>query len=65
MGIDHFKSPQRVSKQHRPQRTRSRPVKAAFDLWLERGLHQLYDHVAFEPVPEDLLKLTQEGEGDE
>ncbi len=65
MGIDHFKPPHRMSKQHRPQRTRSQPVNAAFDLWLKRGMHQLYDHVAFEPVPEDLLKLIQEGKGNE
>lgn len=35
-------------------------VEAAFDLWLQRGLHQLYDGVACEPVPEDLLKLIEE-----
>lgn len=33
---------------------------AAFDLWLQRGLHQLYDSVAREPVPDDLLRLIEE-----
>jgi hypothetical protein len=32
----------------------------AFDLWLTRGLHQIYDEVANEPIPEDLLKLIEE-----
>lgn len=32
----------------------------AFDLWLRRGLHQLYDTVANEPVPDELLRLIEE-----
>jgi hypothetical protein len=32
----------------------------AFDLWLTRGLHQIYDEVAKEPIPEDLLRLIEE-----
>jgi hypothetical protein len=32
---------------------------AAFDLWLRRGLHQLFDDVANEPVPEELLRLIE------
>jgi hypothetical protein len=32
----------------------------AFDLWLTRGLHQIYDEVAKEPIPEELLKLIEE-----
>lgn len=32
---------------------------AAFDLWLKRGLHQLFDDVANEPLPEELLKLIE------
>ncbi len=31
----------------------------AFDIWLNRGLHQIYDDVANEPIPEDLLKLIE------
>lgn len=33
---------------------------AAFDLWLRRGLHQLYDTVASEPIPAELLRLIEE-----
>ena len=35
---------------------------AAFDLWLQRGLHQMFDDVAREPIPEDLLKLIRDDE---
>ncbi|MCK8786494.1 hypothetical protein M0638_19135 [Roseomonas sp. NAR14] len=35
-------------------------VDAAFDIWLRKGLHQLYDDVAAEPVPDELLRLIEE-----
>jgi hypothetical protein len=46
-----------------PAETESkRPGKgdAAFDLWLKRGLHKIYDDVANEPIPEELLRLIEE-----
>jgi hypothetical protein len=45
-----------------PQAEPKRPGKgeAAFDLWLKRGLHKIYDDVANEPIPEELLKLIEE-----
>ncbi len=39
---------------------RSGKVETAFDLWLQRGLHKLFDDVAGEPVPEDLLRLIED-----
>ncbi len=33
---------------------------AGFDLWLTRGLHQMFDAVANEPIPSELLKLIEE-----
>ena len=38
-------------------------TEAAFDVWLQRGLHQMFDDVAREPIPDELLKLI-EGEGE-
>lgn len=35
-------------------------VDGAFDVWLRRGLHQLYDTVAKEPIPESLIRLIEE-----
>jgi hypothetical protein len=39
---------------------KGRKPAAPFDLWLQKGLHQLYDKVASEPIPDDLLKLIEE-----
>lgn len=35
----------------------SRSTDAAFDNWLNRGLHQIFDDVMNEPIPPELLKL--------
>jgi hypothetical protein len=35
------------------------PVPDPFDVWLQRGLHQLYDSVAAEPIPPELLQLIE------
>lgn len=51
-----MKQPKRPGKQPPPAH-QSRATDVAFDLWLNRGLHQLYDDVTNEPIPEALLKL--------
>ncbi|AOX16975.1 NepR family anti-sigma factor [Kozakia baliensis] len=43
----------------RPGKEQQEPD-TAFDLWLKRGLHQLFDDVANEPIPEELLRLIEE-----
>ncbi|MBE7210940.1 MAG: hypothetical protein INR65_07960 [Gluconacetobacter diazotrophicus] len=43
-----------------PERSETGKVDKAFDLWLQRGLHQIFDAVASEPVPEELLRLIDE-----
>ena len=35
----------------------------AFELWLQRGLHQMFDDVANEPVPDELRKLIDDDRG--
>ncbi len=32
----------------------------AFDIWLQRGLHELFDDVASEAVPEELLEIIRQ-----
>lgn len=32
---------------------------AAFDLWLQRGLQQVFDDVAQEPIPAEILALIE------
>ncbi len=29
-------------------------------MWLQRGLHEIFDKVASEPLPEELLRLIEE-----
>jgi hypothetical protein len=41
-------------------RARKGTPDAAFDLWLQRGLHAMYDDIAREPIPEELLKLIEQ-----
>jgi hypothetical protein len=47
-----------------PRRTDSKTPRkkgdAAFDLWLQRGLHKLFDDVAREPIPDELLRLIED-----
>jgi len=47
------------SRMANPTGRRGRKVApdAAFDLWLQRGLHAMFDDVAQEPVPEEWLNL--------
>lgn len=40
-------------------RTRAATPDAAFDLWLQRGLHQMFDEVAREPIPPEILALIE------
>nr|WP_256366987.1 NepR family anti-sigma factor [Acidisphaera sp. L21] len=48
----------------KPKKATKRPGESAkpeaFDLWLKRGLHQIYDGVAKEPIPDELLKLIED-----
>jgi hypothetical protein len=37
-----------------------RATSAAFDTWLERKLHEMFDSVTVEPIPDDLLKVIAE-----
>jgi hypothetical protein len=44
-----------------PARTGKATVpNAAFDIWLRRGLHQIFDDVAREPIPPELLRLIEQ-----
>lgn len=48
-------------KPKEPSRVRAkRPADKAFDTWLNRGLHELFDNVSQEPVPDELLRIIEE-----
>jgi len=50
----------RLSPVPPPEKGSEGRADSAFDLWLRRGLHQLFDEVAREPVPEELLRLIED-----
>lgn len=54
-GIEHEPMTQQPKKKPRKGK-----VDVAFDLWLQRGLHKLFDDVAREPVPDELLRLIED-----
>ncbi len=56
--MNHFSMTQRRKPPRPPNQ--SKPSDDAFDVWLNRGLHQLFDDVANEPIPDELLKLIKE-----
>ena len=63
--MNYYTMMQRRPRPTSPPRKQSRPADAAFDLWLNRGLHKLYDEVAREPIPDELLKLIEESRDQE
>ena len=40
-----------------PARSKPRSNDRPFDMWLHKQLHAMYDEIASEPVPDDLLNL--------
>jgi hypothetical protein len=44
----------------RTRRQRAAGPDAAFDLWLDGGLRAIYDGVAKEPLPPELLAMLQD-----
>lgn len=57
MKIDKMASPRGGSGEQPPNK--SNPTDSAFDNWLNRGLHQIFDDVMNEPIPSELLKILQ------
>jgi len=51
----------RASRSGRVDTTRPRgkeaPAERPFDMWLHKQLHAMYDEIASEPLPNDLLKM--------
>ncbi len=48
------------SRARRPREAKPSVPDAAFDIWLRRGLHRMFDDVAREPIPPELLRLIEE-----
>jgi hypothetical protein len=59
--MKHFGMTRRKDHTDPPAGAKAKPKPdAAFELWLQRGLHQMYDDVANEPIPDELLRLIEE-----
>lgn len=52
--------PKPQASQRRPATGKGGASEDPFGLWLQRGLHQLYDSVANEPIPDELLRLIED-----
>jgi Anti-sigma factor NepR len=35
------------------------PIERPFDMWLEKQLHAMYDEIAAEPLPDELMTLIE------
>ena len=58
--MKHFEMTQRREKPDPKPTVQSRTTDSAFDQWLNRGLHELFDDVVNEPVPPELLKIVRD-----
>ena len=59
--MNHFSMTERKGKPpYGPKSEQSRPTDAAFDVWLNRGLHELFDDVVKEPVPPDIMRIIED-----
>ena len=58
--MKHFRMTDRKDDKPTPRTGKSRPTDSAFDIWLNRGLHELFDDIMKEPVPPELLKIVQD-----
>lgn len=47
-----------------PAQPKKPQVASAFDIWLNRSLHELFDEVAREPIPDKFLKLIDKDKKD-
>ncbi|EHM03235.1 hypothetical protein HMPREF9946_00323 [Acetobacteraceae bacterium AT-5844] len=52
--------PEEASDRRGEERARKGTPDAAFDLWLQRSLHAMYDDIAREPIPDELLRLIEQ-----
>lgn len=51
--------PAMSSPKRKQRRGRDGAPDAAFDAWLDRGLHSMFGKIADEPIPPDLLAMIE------
>ncbi len=60
-----FRMTDRKEPPKRKPSPKSSPSDSAFDKWLNRGLHELFDDVMKEAVPPEMLKLLKPDKNDD
>ena len=64
-----FRAQRAMANDNKPQKDRAGqaarnqkvkpPVERPFDMWLEKQLHAMYDEIAAEPLPDELMTLIE------
>jgi len=49
-----------VTNNRHMNENRSSPPGQAFEIWLERRLHEIFDTVTYEPIPNELMSLVEQ-----
>ena len=49
----------RTGEPVRNNKVKAAPAERPFDMWLQKQLHAMYDEIAAEPLPDDLVKLIE------
>lgn len=58
MANDNKPQRDRVDETARDKKVKA-PTERPFDMWLQKQLHAMYDEIAAEPLPDDLVKLIE------
>ncbi len=64
-----FRAQYAMANDNKPQKDRAEdsarkkkvkaPTERPFDMWLQKQLHAMYDEIAAEPLPDDLVNLIE------
>ena len=68
-----FRAQHAMANDNKPQKDRAAPLarernmkapaERPFDMWLHKQLHAMYDEIAAEPLPDDLINLIESDAG--
>lgn len=58
MANDNKRQKERVDPPAREKNMKA-PAERPFDMWLHKQLHAMYDEIAAEPLPDDLINLIE------
>ena len=69
VGCSSFHAQYAMANDNKPQKDRAAdaarnkkmkaPSERPFDMWLQKQLHAMYDEIAAEPLPDDLVNLIE------